>query len=50
LDAIITIVDAHNLHKQLHEHQPSHTVNDAERQIAYADIVLLNKVKLPAIP
>lgn len=50
LDAIITLVDAHNLQKQLHEHQPSQTVNEAERQIAYADIILLNKVNLLAIP
>ncbi|BDA44245.1 probable COBW domain-containing protein 1 [Coccomyxa sp. Obi] len=46
LDAIITVVDAHNLGKQLSEHRPAGAINEAERQIAYADVILLNKVDL----
>lgn len=44
LDSIITVVDAHNLHKQLEEGRRSGSVNEAERQIAFADTILLNKV------
>ncbi|CAL8470217.1 g9759 [Coccomyxa elongata] len=46
LDAIVTVVDAHNLRKQLHERRPAGAINEAERQIAYADVILLNKVDL----
>jgi G3E family GTPase len=43
LDGIITVVDSHNLKYQLSEFRPVGTINEAERQLAYADIVLLNK-------
>ena len=44
LDAIVTVVDAKNIQRQL-EQQGSHdAANEAQKQIAYADTVLLNKV------
>ncbi len=44
LDSIVTVVDAHNLKKQLGEKSLAGRPNEAERQIAFADTVLLNKV------
>ena len=44
LDNIVTVVDAHNLRRQLTETRPLGAVNEAEQQIAYADVILLNKV------
>ena len=44
LDAIITVVDARNLRRQLADQPSSGSVNEAQQQIAYADVVLLNKV------
>ena len=44
LDGIVTVVDAVNLRRQLIDVRPSGAVNEAERQIAYADVILLNKV------
>ncbi|KAA6419012.1 MAG: hypothetical protein FRX49_10975 [Trebouxia sp. A1-2] len=47
LDAIVTVVDAKNIQRQLQEHHSSSDeVNEAQKQIAYADSVLLNKVDL----
>ena len=46
LDSIVTVVDAHNLKKQLQEGSQAGDVNEAERQIAFADTILLNKVEL----
>ena len=46
LDSIVTVVDAHNLRKQLQEGSQAGDVNEAERQIAFADTILLNKVEL----
>lgn len=44
LDAVVTVVDAKNIQRQL-EQQGSHdAANEAQKQIAYADTVLLNKV------
>lgn len=49
LDAIVTVVDAKNIQHQL-EQQGSHdAANEAQKQIAYADTVLLNKVMLVTI-
>lgn len=45
LDSIVTVVDAHNVRKQLQEGGASDGVNEAERQIAFADTILLNKVE-----
>ena len=45
LDAIVTVVDAKNIQRQLQEqHSIPDAVSEAQKQIAYADSVLLNKV------
>ncbi|DBA77581.1 hypothetical protein WJX77_001399 [Trebouxia sp. C0004] len=47
LDAIVTVVDAKNIQRQLQEqHNTPDAANEAQKQIAYADSVLLNKVDL----
>lgn len=45
LDAIVTVVDAKNIQRQLQQqHGSPDAANEAQKQIAYADSVLLNKV------
>ncbi len=44
LDGIVTVVDARNITSQLSAARSSGAVNEAQQQIAYADVVLLNKV------
>ncbi|KAJ7943359.1 COBW domain-containing protein 1 [Quillaja saponaria] len=44
LDSIITVVDAKNLRFQLGEHRGSSSFPEAFLQIAFADVVILNKV------
>ncbi|XP_078442730.1 cobalamin biosynthesis CobW-like protein [Wolffia australiana] len=46
LDSIITVVDARNLRQQIDEYRFSSSFPEAYTQIAYADIILLNKVDL----
>ncbi|CAD7701679.1 unnamed protein product [Ostreobium quekettii] len=46
LDAIVTVVDAKHIRRQLQARPESGTVNEAQQQIAYADVVILNKVDL----
>jgi len=50
LDAIVTVVDAHNIRRQLEAERPAGVVNEAQQQIAYADVVLVNKVDLVDAP
>eukprot|EP00945_MAST-04E_sp_MAST-4E-sp1_P001747 g1747.t1 len=46
LDAIITVVDAKHLEIRLDDEKPEGVENEAQEQLAFADIVLLNKVDL----
>eukprot|EP00026_Physarum_polycephalum_P010376 Phypoly_transcript_10538.p1 GENE.Phypoly_transcript_10538~~Phypoly_transcript_10538.p1 ORF type:complete len:184 (-),score=30.13 Phypoly_transcript_10538:389-940(-) len=43
LDAVITVVDSKFIVQHLDEKRPDGAVNEAQRQIAFADIILLNK-------
>ena len=49
LDAILTICDASNIVRQLTEEREEGAVNEAQEQIAYADIILCNKVILHSV-
>lgn len=46
LDSIITVVDGKNLRYQLKRHDDSSSFPEAFHQIAFADVVILNKVDL----
>ncbi|KAI0525155.1 hypothetical protein KFK09_004547 [Dendrobium nobile] len=46
LDSIITVVDAKNIRLQLQEYRNSASFPEAFLQIAFADVVILNKVDL----
>ncbi|BBN09164.1 hypothetical protein MPTK1_4g17700 [Marchantia polymorpha subsp. ruderalis] len=46
LDSIVTVVDAGNFLRQLHEPREAGSVTEAYLQIAYADVVILNKTDL----
>ena len=44
LDAIVTVVDACHIARQLDEPREDGAINEAQEQVAYADVILLNKV------
>ncbi|ORX91732.1 COBW domain-containing protein 6 [Basidiobolus meristosporus CBS 931.73] len=46
LDGIITVVDAKHIEQQLKERKDNDEVNEATRQIALADRIVLNKIDL----
>ena len=46
LDAIVTVVDSKNVLRHLKEERLDGSVNEAQQQVAFADIVLLNKIDL----
>lgn len=46
LDAIVTVVDAKHLVARLDDEKPEGVENEAQEQLAFADIILLNKVDL----
>lgn len=46
LDAIVTVVDSKNILRHLHEKRKHGIVNEAQQQVAFADIILINKIDL----
>ena len=46
LDAIVTLVDAMHIEQHLDEEKPDGVENEAVEQVAFADVMLLNKVDL----
>lgn len=46
LDAIITVVDAKHITQQLDRERPEGAENEAEEQLAFADVIILNKLDL----
>ncbi|POY69922.1 hypothetical protein BMF94_7054 [Rhodotorula taiwanensis] len=46
LDAVVAVVDAAGIEMQLREARPDGSYNEAQRQVATADVILLNKVDL----
>mmetsp|Transcript_34255 Transcript_34255/g.101811 ORF Transcript_34255/g.101811 Transcript_34255/m.101811 type:complete len:424 (-) Transcript_34255:408-1679(-) len=46
LDGMVVVVDAINIDRQLNDPRPEGVANEAQVQVAYADVVLLNKMDL----
>ena len=46
LDAIVTVVDARHIMQHLQEEKPEGVENESVEQLAFADVVLLNKIDL----
>ncbi|GAA5981899.1 hypothetical protein JCM5350_006558 [Sporobolomyces pararoseus] len=46
LDAVVAVVDAKGIEKQIQDPRPDGSYNEAQRQIATADVILLNKIDL----
>jgi G3E family GTPase len=49
LDGVITVVDGRNVGRQLAEARPGGAANEAQLQVALADVILLNKVWLGGV-
>jgi G3E family GTPase len=46
LDGVVTLVDAKHVNQHIDEVKPEGVVNEAVEQIAYADRIILNKVRI----
>ncbi|GAA6009874.1 hypothetical protein JCM11491_000848 [Sporobolomyces phaffii] len=46
LDAVVAVVDAAGIEKQMQDPRPDGSYNEAQRQVATADVILLNKIDL----
>lgn len=46
MDAVVTVVDATNIGRQLTAHRGHSAINEAQEQIAFADVVICNKARL----
>jgi len=46
LDAVVTVVDCKYVLQHLHDKKPNGCVNEAQKQIALADVLMLNKTDL----
>jgi hypothetical protein len=46
LDGVVTLVDGRNIMRQLGEVRPAGQPNEAQLQVALADVILLNKVSI----
>ncbi|RSH91096.1 hypothetical protein EHS25_010272 [Saitozyma podzolica] len=46
LDGVVCVVDSRNVLKQLAEERPGGEVNECQKQVACADVILLNKTDL----
>ncbi|WVF68700.1 hypothetical protein IAT40_003472 [Kwoniella sp. CBS 6097] len=46
LDGVVCVVDSRNILKQLSEERPEGEINEAQKQVACADVILLNKLDL----
>jgi G3E family GTPase len=44
LDGVVAVVDGRNVARQLAEARPGGAANEAQLQVALADVILLNKV------
>jgi G3E family GTPase len=49
LDSIVTIVDAKHFKQHLDEEKPAGVINEAQRQVAFADRIIVNKIDLVAV-
>ncbi|GAA5901826.1 CobW family GTP-binding protein [Sporobolomyces salmoneus] len=50
LDAVVAVVDAAGIEKQMQDPRPDGSYNEAQRQVATADVILLNKIDLVTSP
>lgn len=50
LDGVVTLVDCKHAMQHLNEVKPRFVVNEAVEQVAYADRIILNKVRFNILP